>query len=213
MTTNAEIKAMFQQIMVKQTEILAAADAPLPAALNAGRVVRTMNIDGNMVEFAPDDVWMKFAMVQTIPGDPTRGKPFTRLMFRYANLGRMFSVDLWGTPEEVTKRIGGIEPEVVEAIQPYTVMLRVPSTVAPTVAETLAVSAKGPTVTEADGTVWTIATSDGNKTMRNGEWFGGGQGSEYAIVSGVVYVLGSDNNWYVKTATGWTGIGSELPTS
>jgi hypothetical protein len=65
------------------------------------------------------------------------------------------------------------------------------------------------TITDSAGDVWTIGGS--GETLRNGTQVGGGYGSVYFYSGGVVYVLGTDNNWYQWGGVSWSGVGATRP--
>lgn len=60
---------------------------------------------------------------------------------------------------------------------------------------------RGVSIIEPDGTQWTLGSK--LETLRNGVHAGGGFGSVYKVVDGVVFVLGTDDSWY-KWSSGWS---------
>jgi hypothetical protein len=59
------------------------------------------------------------------------------------------------------------------------------------------------------GATWTIGS--GGAILRNGSQANGGYGSQILWYSGVIYVLGTDSNWYRWNSTYWSGVGSSDP--
>jgi hypothetical protein len=59
------------------------------------------------------------------------------------------------------------------------------------------------------GATWTIGS--GSAILRNGAQANGGYGSQILWYSGVIYVLGTDSNWYRWNGTYWSGVGSSDP--
>jgi hypothetical protein len=57
--------------------------------------------------------------------------------------------------------------------------------------------------------VWTIGANQ--VILRDGVQAASGVGSEIFWFSGTIYVLGSDNNWYQWTGSGWTNVGAMKP--
>jgi len=57
---------------------------------------------------------------------------------------------------------------------------------------------------------WTIG---GNLILENGVQAAGGAGSKILWFSGTIYVLGTDNNWWQWTGSGWTNVGLAQPGS
>ena len=68
---------------------------------------------------------------------------------------------------------------------------------------------KGPTVTDGNGGVWTIGSS--NQTLKNGVHMGGGLGTEYKYLTDVVYTHGTDSNWHQWDGSKWIVFGSTEP--
>lgn len=62
-------------------------------------------------------------------------------------------------------------------------------------------SIRGVSIIEPDGTRWSLGGR--LETLRNGVHAGGGFGSIYKVVDGVIYVLGTDNDWY-RWSGGWS---------
>lgn len=210
MTTNTEIKTMFAGMQTALENLLDAfvgATNPAQSPPLIGRRIRTIDTNRNAVEFSVDDVWLMCALKKTLPDDPTRYIPVTRLIFRYTNAGNLITIDLDGQVEDVRRQIGGQVPDIVEMETPAKVMLRVAATQP---AEIIAISSRGLTVTDANHDVWTIG--ENGQTMRNGVWVGGGSGSEYALLLGAAYVLGGDGTWWHLNIdeAGWTSVGPDL---
>jgi hypothetical protein len=60
---------------------------------------------------------------------------------------------------------------------------------------------KARTITDTKGALWTIGgTKDTGPTLRDGKQMAGGEGSIYKLVSGIVYVLGTDEWWWKWSA-------------
>jgi len=55
------------------------------------------------------------------------------------------------------------------------------------------------------GGVWTIGANQA--ILRNGVQAAGGMGSEILWKSSTIYVLGTSNNWYQWTGSGWVFLG------
>jgi parallel beta-helix repeat protein len=64
-------------------------------------------------------------------------------------------------------------------------------------------------IVDSNGAVWTIGA--GGMILRNGSQAGGGWGSQILWKSSTIYVLGTDNNWYQWTGSGWVNIGKTIP--
>jgi len=64
-------------------------------------------------------------------------------------------------------------------------------------------------VTDSSLTVWTIGA--GRAILRNGSSADGGQGSQILWYQGVIYVFGTDSNWWRWTGSTWTNIGRSSP--
>lgn len=208
MTTNAQIAAMFNAIKATLEEMIDALKG------QNFRKISTTDAYGNPIEFEPDLVFLMIGLKKPVPNKPNTYTPVTRLFLnRIGANGGPITFDLDGLPADVRRQIGGPVPDDMSMEAPAEIS-RVTHTDLPVTDTDTVITSKGSTVTEANGAVWTIAANNGNKTLRNGEWFGGGQGVEYAIVNGVVYVLGTDNNgtWYRATATEWISVGA-LPTA
>ena len=63
-------------------------------------------------------------------------------------------------------------------------------------------------ITDATGDVWTIG---GNSAiLRNGVQAAGGWGSQIVWKSGVIYVFGTDSNWWKWTGAGWINVGPQI---
>lgn len=67
---------------------------------------------------------------------------------------------------------------------------------------------KAVTITDASGGAWTIGPL--LQTLRNNVHMGGGSGTVYKWLGGVVYVLGTNNWWYRWTGTSWQSISSQV---
>lgn len=65
------------------------------------------------------------------------------------------------------------------------------------------------TVTDATGAIWTLDAT--KKTLKDGQAFFNGAGTEYLYNAGAVFVHGTDNNWYKAGSSGWTNVGPTLP--
>jgi hypothetical protein len=65
--------------------------------------------------------------------------------------------------------------------------------------------ARGAQIVDATGAVWTF---DGTKTLRNGEWVGGGNASEYLYVNGAVYAVTTGGVF--KWNDGWSFVGTDV---
>ncbi len=61
------------------------------------------------------------------------------------------------------------------------------------------------------GAIWTIDAS--GAILRNGVPAAGGAGSEILWKNGTIYVLGTDNNWWQWTGSGWINVGPIQPPS
>jgi uncharacterized delta-60 repeat protein len=59
------------------------------------------------------------------------------------------------------------------------------------------------------GAVWTIGANQA--ILRNGAQAAGGAGSQILWKSSTIYVLGTDNNWYQWTGSGWVNVGPVQP--
>jgi hypothetical protein len=59
------------------------------------------------------------------------------------------------------------------------------------------------------GATWTIGS--GSAILRNGSQANGGYGSQILWYSGVIYVLGTDSNWWRWTGSTWSNVGSSDP--
>jgi hypothetical protein len=59
------------------------------------------------------------------------------------------------------------------------------------------------------GAVWTIGSNQ--VILRNGVQAAGGLGSEILWTSNTIYVLGTDNNWWKWTGSGWLNVGAVQP--
>lgn len=70
---------------------------------------------------------------------------------------------------------------------------------------------KGATITDAQGNVWTFGVQ--KQTLRNGVHVGGGFGTIYKWLGGVVYVLGMDSFWYKWSGTKWSRASKQEPES
>ncbi len=66
-------------------------------------------------------------------------------------------------------------------------------------------------IVDNQGTVWTIGS--GQAILRNGVQAAGGLGSEILWTNATIYVLGTDNNWWQWTGSGWLFLGSTRPGS
>ncbi|MEO8256964.1 MAG: right-handed parallel beta-helix repeat-containing protein [Acidobacteriota bacterium] len=66
-------------------------------------------------------------------------------------------------------------------------------------------------VTDSALNVWTIGS--GQVILRNGAQAGGGYGSEILWYQGVIYVLGTDANWWGWTGSAWSNLGPTSPSS
>jgi len=64
-------------------------------------------------------------------------------------------------------------------------------------------------IVDGTGAVWTIGNNQ--IILRNGVQAAGGAGSEILWSNSVIYVLGTDSNWYQWTGAGWTNIGPAHP--
>lgn len=212
MTTNAEIKTMFDGLKTGLNNLLdmltTAVQTPVAEPPPFPRRIRTLDTNRNMVEFAVSDIWLMCALKKTVPDDPTRYTDVTRLIFRYTNAGNLVTIDLDGTPDVVRQTIGGLVPDTVEMPPVIKKMLRVPATPIPEPGGIIAISQRGPTVTDANGDVWTLRPDGG--TLKNGV-YNGGTGTEYALLQGKAYVLGVDDTWwYLNDANQWISVGTEL---
>ena len=58
---------------------------------------------------------------------------------------------------------------------------------------------------------WTIGPN--LETLRNGVHAGGGYGSSYLWYENVLYVVGTDDNWWRWTGSGWVFVGPLDPSS
>ena len=58
---------------------------------------------------------------------------------------------------------------------------------------------------------WTIGPN--LETLRNGVHAGGGYGSSYLWYENVLYVVGTDDNWWRWTGSSWTFVGPIDPSS
>ena len=67
---------------------------------------------------------------------------------------------------------------------------------------------KGVRVVDSERAVWTIGSA--RQTLRNGVQAGGGEGSVYKYLSKIVYVSGTDGNWY-KWSGAWSSVGPQEP--
>src|SRR5262245_22151691 len=66
-----------------------------------------------------------------------------------------------------------------------------------------------PNIVDNSGSSWTIGSQ--LEILRNGVHIGGGWGSQILWLDGVIYVLGTDSNWYQWTGSMWMFIGSSAP--
>jgi hypothetical protein len=64
-------------------------------------------------------------------------------------------------------------------------------------------------IVDASGAVWTIGANAA--ILRNGVQAAGGWGSKILWYSGAIYVLGTDDNWWQWTGSGWTNVGPVQP--
>src|SRR5436190_187985 len=64
-------------------------------------------------------------------------------------------------------------------------------------------------IVDGQGAVWAIG--GGQSILRDGAHAAGGYGSEILWSGGVVYVLGTDNNWWRWLGSGWTNLGATQP--
>ena len=66
-----------------------------------------------------------------------------------------------------------------------------------------------PAIIDSDLASWTIGPN--LETLRNGVHAGGGYGSTYLWYEGVLYVVGTDANWWRWTGSGWIFVGPNDP--
>ena len=66
-----------------------------------------------------------------------------------------------------------------------------------------------PAIIDSDLASWTIGPN--LETLRNGVHAGGGYGSTYLWYEGVLYVLGTDSNWWRWTGSSWIVVGPNDP--
>jgi len=88
-------------------------------------------------------------------------------------------------------------------------------TIAVAAAITNTVSPDGTTVPTATqivditGAVWTLGAN--GAVLRNGVQAGGGWATKILWKSGIIYVLGTDSNWWQWTGAGWLNVGTGVP--
>jgi hypothetical protein len=66
-------------------------------------------------------------------------------------------------------------------------------------------------IVDASSAVWTLG--GGGAILRNGLHAAGGYGSKILWASSVIYVYGTDSNWWKWTGSGWTNVGPTQPGS
>ena len=66
-----------------------------------------------------------------------------------------------------------------------------------------------PNIVDNSGGTWTVGS--GLEILRNGVHAGGGWGAQILWLDGVIYVRGTDANWYRWTGSMWTLFGSSAP--
>ena len=64
-------------------------------------------------------------------------------------------------------------------------------------------------IIDSSGAIWTIGSN--GAILRNGIQAGGGWGTKIFWSGGSIYVYGTDGSWWMWTGSGWTGVGSSLP--
>jgi hypothetical protein len=64
-------------------------------------------------------------------------------------------------------------------------------------------------IVDANGAIWTIGSNA--VILRNGVQAAGGWGSKIYWKNSTIYVLGTDNNWWRWTGSGWVNIGPAQP--
>jgi hypothetical protein len=64
-------------------------------------------------------------------------------------------------------------------------------------------------IVDASGAIWTIGSNAA--ILRNGVQAAGGWGSKIYWKSSTIYVLGTDNNWWQWTGSGWLNVGPTTP--
>ncbi len=199
MPTQHEILASIHAELAELRQI-ASADLPAP------RRVRVKDVNGREQVISP---LMVFHLAEDRMPARTPGYelPVTVLLYAASSGGNLVRVVLPGLPGAVATQLD-IPFEQVELVPPA--MMAKVGSVADANAAIAAISAKGSSVTDGNGNRWTIGPDGG--TLKNGADFAQGFGSEYAIVRGVVHVLGTDNRWYAVDGEGWALIGADLPT-